>query len=136
MEKKSSESRVYPWVTFIAVVLLLLGVYGSVRTLINFVAFSKYPPYGIYTLSFMIPGYYGPREQDCNYNYPQTYFSPDGKPRTPTKEEKEQERQQKQSCLDGVHESREQAKINDISQSMLFLTLGIGLLVSRRFFFK
>jgi hypothetical protein len=131
MDKKSNESRVYPWITFIAIVLLLLGIFGTARTVINMVAFDKYPSTGVYAFSFMMPGFYGQREQDCTY--PQTYFTPDGKPRTPSKEEKEQEKIIKQNCLDGVREAREQAKVNDVSQSMLFLTLGIGLLVTRRF---
>lgn len=134
MDKKTSESRVYPWVTFIAIVLLLLGIFGAVRTAINMMAFEKYPSTGVYAFSFMMPGFYGPREQDCTY--PQPYFTPDGKSRTPSKEEKEQEKIMKQNCLDGVREAREQAKINDMSQSALFLTLGLGLLVTRKRFFR
>lgn len=134
MDKKVSESKLYTWLTLLAVVLLLTGIYASIRTAINFVAFDKYPSTGVLSFSFWGPSY-GMREQDCNY--PMMYWTSDGKTtRPPTKEEKEQENKQKEICLDGVREARESAKVNDISASVLFLALGAGLLRTRRYFAK
>lgn len=123
------------WITFIGLMLVLLGLYGSARTAVNLVAFDKYPLGGV--LSFNIgnmPAPYFQQEKDCNY--PQTYYDNNGKIRSAAPEEKVNEQVQKQQCLDSVKETRNQAKINDISQSLLFLFLGIGVLATRKIFFK
>lgn len=129
------ESKTHAWITFIGVILFLVGVYAAVRTGINLTLFDKYPQTGVITLNFSgTPPYYQ-REQDCSY--PRAYYSADGRiTRQPTLEEKEQEKRDTQSCLEGVAEARQTAKINDISQSLLLLFLGVGVLVARKIFFK
>jgi hypothetical protein len=128
------ESKANTWVTFIGVVLLLIGIYATVRTAVNLVAFEKYPSTGVLTLNFSGMPAYMQREQDCFY--PMTYTTPNGAPRAATADEKENEKKQQEICLSGVADARENAKVNDISQALLFLVLGAGVLISRRIFFK
>ncbi|MEK7188403.1 MAG: hypothetical protein AAB685_00955 [Patescibacteria group bacterium] len=130
-------SKFPAWVTFVGLILLLFGVYGSLRTAINLTLFEKYPATGVYVLNFMGMPYYQQREEDCE-NMPTIYpLSDVSSPiEVLSKEEsiKEQEKQ-KLFCLGTVRESRSQAKINDISQSILFLFLGTGVMVSRKYIF-
>jgi hypothetical protein len=136
-----------PVLLFIGVILLLIGVYFSLRTIINFAAFEHYPQTGV-DLSmpwkeYAPVGYQ--REEDCEVSYiytPSLYYRADGvTPRPATKEEtelveqqKQQYELQKQSCIAGVVEMRNVAKINDISQSLIFLLLGGAVLLYRRLF--
>lgn len=134
MSTETAQGKANTFITLLGVILLLLGIFGSVRTAVNLVAFSKYPTSGIFTINLTgIPPYYQ-RESDCTY--PQTYYTPDGKPRESTKEEKALAKQQEASCSTGVQNAREAAKTNDISTSLLFLFLGVGILSTKRFFFK
>ena len=64
----------------------------------------------------------------------QPYFKPDGQPRAATSDEKLLAEQQKNSCISGVVQARDAAKVNDISSSLLFLFLGLGVLIGKRFF--
>jgi hypothetical protein len=140
MEPNKKQSQ---WLTFIGVILLLSGIYGIARTSINMLAFEKYPQEGVYpALPFLQTSYpvYSQREGDCIANYGIIYpvYDASGKPVKQTAEEKaeaqKQQDIQKQNCLDGVKESRDKAKINDISQSFLMLFLGAGVLVARKIF--
>lgn len=130
-----TESKMSSWVTFIGVVLLLLGIYGSVRTVINMYAFDKYPQGGVLALNLSGQPPYYQKETDCSYPTSPVYDSV-GKPIPITAEQEKMDAQNKINCLASVKDAREQAKVNDISQSLLFLFLGVGVLVSRRFFFK
>ncbi len=134
--ENSNPKRSYQWITFIGFILLLVGIYGSVRTAINLLAFDKYPQGGVIHFDvFNNPYVTMPvqREQDCTY--PGLYYKEDGRTtRPPTEEEKNQEKTNQQNCLDSVKESRNRAKIDDISQSLLFLFLGAGVLSSKRIF--
>lgn len=135
MPVRSSESRAPTWFTFIGLMLVLIGLYASARTGVNLFAFEKYPQGGVLSFSFGgMPAPYFQQEKDCGY--PMTYFDNAGKVRQGTPEEKSNEKMQKQQCIDSVIEARNQAKINDISQSLLFLFLGVGVLVTRKIFFK
>lgn len=161
-EKKSSA---YTWITFIAVFLTLLGIYASARTIINLVAFDKYPQGGV--LSFTLsPGYpYYSREQDCE-NMPGPGYEVMEKPvdvvmSEPMVEESSESsdsaqmvepsqrsalypappyypdyEKQKELCLSGVREARNYAKVTDISESALLVFLGLGLMFSRKKFFS
>lgn len=129
-------SRVNIWVSLIGLILLLVGIYGSVKTIINFTLFEKYPSTGVLSVSFM-PMYYpgpGAREEDCTTMYYAPY--PPGDMAKLTEEEKkemkEQAKVQERVCVSSVKESREQAKVNDISTSLLALFLGGGVLVFRK----
>lgn len=123
------------WILFIGVILILIGSYALCRTLVNFVAFPKYPTTGVLTFNFSGYQAYSQREEDCSI--PVTYYTEDGKStRKPTDEEKEQDKISEQRCLSSVAEAREAAKVNDISQSSLFLFLGVGVIVFRKFFLQ
>ena len=98
-------------------------------------AFDKYPSVGVYSFSFFGGSQsmmYTQREQDCLY--PLAYYNPDGTIRAGTKDEIARDTAQQQICVSGVTEARNIAKVNDISQSLLYLILGAGILVSRRLF--
>ncbi len=112
--------------------MLLVGLYATIRTVVNLTFFEKYPSEGVLTISpFMAP--YGQREQDCLYS--QTYYTQDGqKTRPPTAEEKQREKEQQSLCLSGLSEARKNAKVTDITQSATFLLLGTGVLIGRKKF--
>lgn len=134
MTTESSQGKANTFITLVGVILLLLGIFGTVRTAVNLLAFSKYPTTGIFTINITgIPPYYQ-REEDCMF--PQTYYTQDGKPRGSTTEEQAQSKEQQRICLTGIRDSREATKTNDISTSLLFLFLGVGILSTKRFFFK
>lgn len=160
MGETKEPKKTNQWILFIGVVLLLFGIYGLARTGINVFAFEKYPQEGVYPpfpffqASFP-PVYYGGREEDCIVNniYPPLGYTtmPDlpelvgdgvSVKRPPTEEEKkamekqlkDQQILQQKSCLSGIKEAREKAKVNDLSQSVLFLFLGAGVLIARRIF--
>lgn len=114
-------------VSVLALIFLLLGIYGSVRTTLNFYLFDKYPSGGV--LSFH--NYYGEREEDCAY--PLTYYGLEGQPREASEDEQKLATEQKEICLLRVAKAREQAKVNDISISLLYLFLGAGIFVGKRY---
>ncbi|MDB5204910.1 MAG: hypothetical protein JWP09_938 [Candidatus Taylorbacteria bacterium] len=134
------------WLTFIGVILILAGIYGVARTSINVLAFDKYPQEGVYpALPFFQQPVYAPtpyygREGDCIANNSIVYptYDASGRPVVQTEAEKAEAQKnldiQKQNCLDGVKESRDKAKINDISQSLLMLFLGAGVVAARKIF--
>jgi hypothetical protein len=130
-----NSKTVSPWILLIGLVLVLMGLYGTGRTVVNMTMFDKYPSTGVYSFSFFggqqMP-MYTQREQDCLY--PLTYYKPDGTIRTGTKEEIERDTAQQQICVSGVTETRNTAKVNDVSQSLLYLILGAGILVCRKLF--
>ncbi len=75
------------------------------------------------------------RESDCTYS--QVYFEDDGKTqRAATAAEKRQNQMDRQRCLDGLAEVRAEVKRTDISVSALFLFVGLGLLLTPRYFKK
>jgi len=123
-------------IMFLGLVILLIGIFASARTIINFSAFGKYPTTGVLNLSpFGFP-LLSAREEDCIQVGASTYFTQDNKPRPPTDDEKISEKRNYNSCVGSVIQSREAAKANDISLSLLLLILGSGLLISNRFLFR
>lgn len=142
MENIEPNKKTNQWILFVAVMLMLFGIYGALRTIINMVAFEKYPQEGVYPNLPILGGtggggygpYYGGREEDCTA-YPMVYYMKDGyTTRKATDDEKAQEKKQQENCISQVTESRNKAKINDISQSVLFLFLGAGVFAFRRIF--
>lgn len=127
------KSSVPAWVTFIGLLLLLLGLYASGRTGVNFLLFPKYPTAGVLSLNFSGIAAYGPNEADCLRS--QTYSDPAEPARPISNEEKFRQNQDQETCLSSVREARRASKVNDIAQSVLFLFLGLGTLFSRRYFF-
>ena len=141
--EETSKDR--PWLLFLGVVLLLIGVYGTLRTVVNFIAFEKYPIGGVFSFGLAESTGQYQREADCvsGYYYPTAlYYKEDGMtPRQPTIEEErlmvEQKQQtaiQLENCIAGVGEARDAAKVNDLSQSILFLLLGGAVWFGRRIF--
>jgi hypothetical protein len=121
------------FIHLIATILLLIGIYASLRTMINMKFFDKYPTAGVLTLSFVYPPYY-PKEEDCFYSQP--YFDEKGKIRKATIEELSSEKIAQQRCVNDVKNTRENTKMNDINMSTFFLFLGAGILITKKFFFK
>lgn len=135
-----NSSRPNAWVTLIGLVLTLIGIYGSARTVVNLVAFPKYPTAGVLTFNFMGSGMYYPREEDCMMQVGMDIVPYPGETALALSAEdkslrKEQEKKQQEICMSGVVVAREQAKVNDMSQSLLFLFLGGGVLVARKYLF-
>ena len=121
------ENKLSYFVSVLALIFVLLGVYGGIRTTLNFYLFDKYPSGGV--LSFN--NYYGEREEDCAY--PMTYYGMEGKPREATEDEEKMATEQKEICLSRVAKSRETAKVNDISVSLFYLFLGTGIFIGKRY---
>lgn len=121
----------HPWITFIGIVLLLIGIFASVRTLYNTTMLAAYPQSGVlyFNMSGMVPYYQ--RASDCIQNQP--YYGADGAVRESSAEEKKQQMLTQENCLKGVVDTQAQAKTNDIGTSAFFLFLGVGVLLSRRF---
>lgn len=116
----------HSFVPFVAVVFLLLGVYVGLRTGLNILTMKKYPTVGVLSgVNPFFPPYFQ-REEDCYY--PGPYPS--------TEADKKMQAEQEKRCLDGVQAARDLAKANDINTSVLFLFLGAGLLISKRFILK
>ena len=132
---KDTKSKTNSFISLVGLLLLLVGIYMGVRTGTNLVFFKKYPTSGVMpTLTLFGGGMpYSQREEDCAM-YPQTYFKPDGQARTATTDEKLAEERSRKSCISGIEQNRETAKVNDISSSLLFVFLGVGVLVGKRFF--
>lgn len=138
MKKDYSSPTAFAWITFIGLVFLLLGIYATIRTVVNIALFEKYPTTGVVTFNLSgLPPYF-PREQDCYYP-----FTPQPVPVDPSLSEspstgdaKSQQDQQQKICLEGVKEARDMVKVNDITQSALFLFLGVGILASRKKLFS
>ena len=131
----AGESKLGSWILVVGVILLLVGFYSAARTIINLTLFDKYPTTGVLTINFSGIPPYMQREEDCKY--PQLYYNLDGKSTRPsTTEERAVEKQNQENCIRTVTQTRESAKANDISNSVLFLFLGTGIIVVYRFFPK
>lgn len=121
------------FVTFVAAILLLIGIYTSIRTAINLAAYDKYPTVGVLSLNFFGMPPYMQREEDC-FN-PIPYYTNDGKFRQATNEEKEMEKNNQRFCVNSINAGRESTKSNDINTSLFFLFIGTGLLIVKKFLF-
>lgn len=124
------KSKAPAWITFAGVVLFLVGLYLAGRTAVNFLLFTRYPTSGVFPINTGSPVSYQ-KEEDCDFSY-----YPQNPDRLLTDEEFAKEQMaQNELCLASVREGRNQAKANDISQSLFFLFLGAGILASRKTFF-
>lgn len=124
------KSKAPAWITFVGVLLFLTGVYLAARTLVNFAFFGRYPTNGVFPINFG-GAIFSQKEEDCDFSY-----YPQNPDRLLTDEEFAKEQMaQKELCLTSVREARNQTRANDISQSLFFLFLGGGILVTRKTFF-
>lgn len=114
-------------VSIIALLFVLIGIFVGLRTISNLFLFTKYPNSG--ALSFGQS--YGQKEEDCAY--PQTYFDYEGKPRPATAQEKQISTDQQEMCLKSVANSRHTTKVNDVSLSIFFLFIGLGLMIGKKY---
>lgn len=131
-----TDSAAKTWITFFGLLLLLLGVFAAARTAFNIYEFpTRYPQGGVLALNFSGQQPYYQRESDCNYP-PTLSYDPSGTPAPPTPEQAKIDQQNKDNCLAGVKDSREQAKLNDIGTSVMLIFVGLGTLTTRRFFFS
>lgn len=131
-----NESSPKLWITFFGVLLVLLGIYAAVRTAVNIKLFSdRYPQSGVINTSLFGQPVYYQRETDCNFPFTPV-VSPNGELTQPSLDQIKIDKQNKDNCLTGVKDAREQAKLNDISVSTLFIFIGLGILLSRKFFYK
>ncbi len=121
------------WISFISIVCILIGFYALARLTFNLVAYPAYPMTGV--IPFFQTNQYVQQERDCQYP-PMTYYNTDGNMRKATAEEMQFETQQRQMCLDTVRDARILAKTNDINFSLFFLFIGIGIVVTKKFFLK
>lgn len=64
------------------------------------------------------------RAEDCETT---SFYTEPGKEMS-----KDEQQKQKESCVSAVKESRNQAKTADVRQSVLFLFLGLGTLLTRK----
>lgn len=133
-----------PILLFLGLVLLILGIYGSLKTTVNLVAFDAYPQEGVFPFS---QAEYDPmsREQDCvvNYSYtPPIYYEADGftmRQAEPAEQEydetyRKQQELQAQNCVSGVQDARKAALVDDISKSAIFILLAVLVLAYARIF--
>jgi len=133
-----------PILLFFGLVLLILGVYGSLKTTVNLLAFDVYPQETVFPFS-QVP--YGPmsREEDCpiTYSYtPPTYFEEDGvtlRSATPAEVAydepyRKQMELQALNCVSAVQDARRAALVDDISKSAIFLFLAFLVLAYSRIF--
>lgn len=124
----------YSWFEFIGIFILLIGIYAAVHTAINF-ALPNYPQSGVLAINTSGSPFNIQRVSDCNYA--RLYYEPDGIIlRQPTATEKKQDKMDKDRCLAGITELVQEVKMADISVSVLFLFVGLGLLFSTRFLKK
>ncbi len=128
-QTKKTENKFPYLVSVLALIFLLVGIFGSVRTALNVYLFEKYPNTGV--LSFNNNNYMQ-KEEDCT-PYPMQYFDNNGQPRSASEDEKKSAQEQKDICLSSVQKSRENAKINDIGISLFFLFLGAGIFVGKKY---
>jgi hypothetical protein len=137
------DSKIPAVANFIGMMFVLVGLYASVRTIINFTTFNKYPTNGVLAVNlFGMPFYGGPNEADCEimpldpYSYP-ARLGPDGEVSSVSAKTIEtQTETQKKSCIAMAMRSREEARASDVNTSAFFLFIGLGVLGSSRVFLK
>lgn len=135
-QKEIKQTKANAFISLLGLLLLLFGIFMTVRTGVNLAFFKKYPTTGVLSIGSAFFGGmpYSQREEDCMMSYPQIYFNDKGQSRPATNDEKKMEVQQKKLCISGVEQAREASKINDISTSLLFVFLGAGVLIGKRYF--
>lgn len=133
---KTSHSSATLWITFFGVVLLLTGIFAIGRTAANLYFFgSKYPQGGVLAINTSGQPLYYQRESDCNYPPAMPMYDQEGKIMPVSPQQDKIDTQNRENCLAGVKDVREQAKMNDIAIAILFTLLGSGILATRKFFF-
>lgn len=137
--KETSTSRAFGWMSFVGVLLFLMGVYGALR--IAHVELRKvpYPSAGVFPPTILTPNQnFSPfgRESECEI-VPQVYYDyeTNGKMtvRPSTEEEKLIAEKNMQRCIKGFDEDRAKQEQRDKTQAAFLVFVGSGLLFARRF---
>jgi len=128
---KKNNLSVNKIINFIGYLFLILGFFALVKISFNFIYYKEYPLTPLLPLN---PFAYYQTEEDCRiqFNYP--YYDDKGKARTPSKEEKEFQEKSIENCVKKVKRDRENNKINDIWTAILFLALGGGINLTKKWY--
>lgn len=128
-----ADRKVQSWFLFVGVIMLLIGIYATLRTGINLFAYKNYPSGGVIPLNFSGMPFYSQNEEDC-YNLPPIMtdrsVQEDGSSALSVQEQRQLDIK---SCLTSITKERDNSKTNDIAQSSLFLFMGLGLIIARKF---
>lgn len=129
------KSTVGHWMFFLGVLLLLAGLYGTLRIIHVSVRKVPYPSSGVLPSTILFGSAnltsFG-RESECD-QFPQTYYDKDGVPRPPTDEEKAIEELISLRCRRGFDEDRSKTKQYDRNLSAFLIFVGGGLVLATRF---
>lgn len=125
------------WMTFLGLLLFLMGLYGVLR--IAHVSMRKvpYPSSGVFPNNILLPNSPSLSQESQCEPYPQVYYDygPDGKqtPRPATAEELNVAEQNRMRCIAGFNEDRSKQKQRDKNEAAFLIFTGVGLLAARRF---
>ncbi|GAB4218736.1 MAG: hypothetical protein Fur009_1230 [Candidatus Microgenomates bacterium] len=131
--KKNDNNWPNKIINFLGWLILLLGIYATIKTSFNFIYFkNKYPTDPVLGPNFSYPKY----EEECyeQFNYP--LYNEKGLPREPDKAEEKIRRENIKNCLKKIEKNRELTKQNDIWTSFMLIFIGAGILVTKRFYLK
>lgn len=119
-------------INFLGWLILLVGIYATIKTSFNFFYYKKYPVDPVIGPGFFYPKY----EEECyeQNNYP--FFDEKGKPRKPSLEEERLRKENIKNCIKKIDKQREQTKQNDVWISFMLVFLGGGILYTKRFYLK
>ncbi len=120
------------FVNFFGWLLFLLGIYISLKIIFNLVYFKeKYPVQPIIGYSNVFPQY----EEDC---YQGTFVEIPRKDLDlqETRNYKDEMEREIKNCISKIRKARKETKIRDIWSSFMFMFLGGGILITKRFYLK
>ncbi len=121
---------------FVAILLVLVGLYGVIRMAHIAKRGVPYPSAGVYPSNILFDrigsmGYL--RESDCR-SYPQLYYQTDAKTlRKPTNDELALQDEITTRCVDGFNEDRAKTQQYDRNLSAFTIFIGVGLLFANRY---
>jgi hypothetical protein len=130
---KKNNLSVNKIINFIGYFFLILGFFALVKISFNFIYYKEYPLTPVLPFN---PFTYYQTEEDCKnqFNYP--YYNEKGEIRPPSNDEKKIQEKNLESCLKKVKQDRENNKINDIWTAILFLILGGGINLTKKWYLE
>lgn len=118
MESDNQSAQKNNVIQILGAVLIIAGFYGLTLSVVNTVAFSKYPTEGVYSIN--IKGSpYNKREEDCRIVEDLNQID------NSTEEKKEVQKSNLDICWGGVSQERIKVKILDYTQSTVLFILGL-----------
>ncbi len=121
-------------INFVGWLLVLAGIYAALKTSFNVMYYKgKYPVDPIIGISSVYPK----NEEDC-YETSLIGFPENEIGISKSQREQAEKRRERlfKICMARVKKAREEAKIKDIWTSFLFLFIGSGILLTKRFYLK